>query len=138
MTTDPTIHQLMERFYSLLNASTDPTIDVLDGVVGDGWRNWGSNDTSRSSAEFTQVVLGLRQAVPDLTWTIDEIIEARDRVTVRGHGRGTPVAELFGVAPTGRSFNVLSIDIHTIANGRIASTFHLEDWAAATQQLLGM
>ena len=71
-------------------------------------------------------------------WTIDEILQAGDRVTVRGHGSGTPVAELFGVGPTGRSFNVLSIDIHTIADGKIASTFHLEDWAAATQQLLGI
>ncbi len=138
MNTDLTLRPLLERFYSLLNASTDPNLDVLVGVVADGWRNHGSHDTSRDRTEFTQVVLGLRQAVPDLTWTIDEIVVAGDRATVRGHGTGTPVAELFGVGPTGRSFNVLSIDIHTITNGRIESTFHLEDWAAATQQLLGI
>lgn len=136
MHTEQTVRPLLERFYSLLNASTDPTVDVLEGVVADGWRNTGSNDTSRDRAEFTHVVLGLRQAVPDLTWTIDEILVAGDRVTVRGHGQGTPVAELFGVGPTGRSFNILSIDIHTIAEGQIASTYHLEDWADAVQQLL--
>jgi predicted ester cyclase len=132
---DPSLHILLEQFYSLLNATTDPDADVLGGVVADGWRNTGSAGTARDRHEYTAAVMGLRQAVPDLTWTIDEILVADNRVTVRGHGCGTPIMPLFGVEPTGGSFNVLSIDIHTINDRTIASTFHLEDWAAAIEQL---
>jgi hypothetical protein len=38
---------------------------------------------------------------------------------------------------TGKAFSIMSIDIHTIRDGRIQTTFHLEDWAGALRQLTG-
>ncbi len=124
---------LMQRFYGLFNGD----LCVLDDVVADGWRNNSSNGTYNEQAPFGAIIAGLRQAVPDLAWTIDEILIDNNRVTVRGHGVGTPTAAIFGVEPTGRSFSLLSIDIHTVdaASNRITSSFHLEDWAGALQQL---
>lgn len=52
------------------------------------------------------------------------------RVVVRGHASGTPVGELFGVPPSGRRFEILSLDVHTVEDGRIVRTWHIEDWAA--------
>ena len=38
---------------------------------------------------------------------------------------------------TGKAFSIMSIDIHTIREGRIQTTFYLEDWAGALRQLTG-
>ena len=124
---------LMHRLYSLFNGD----LAVLDDVVADGWRNQSSNSTYNEKEPFAAIIGGLRQAVPDLAWTIDEILIDNNRVTVRGHGTGTPTAAIFGGEPTGRSFSLRSIDIHTIDpdSNRITSSFHLEDWAGALQQL---
>jgi len=79
----------------------------------------------------------LGQVVPDLTWEPQEIIELEDgRFVVRGLAAGTPVGPFFGVEPpTGKSFEIMSIDILTLDDGKIAHTYHLEDWTSAIAQL---
>jgi hypothetical protein len=41
------------------------------------------------------------------------------------------------VPHTGKSFSIMSMDIHTIQGGHIQTTYHLEDWAGALRQLTG-
>ena len=78
----------------------------------------------------------LGQIVPDLTWTPEEIIELDGRFVVRGTARGTPVGPFLGVDPaTGRSFEIMSIDIVTVEDGLISHIYHLEDWTGAIAQL---
>ncbi len=79
----------------------------------------------------------LGQVVPDLTWEPQEIIELDDgRYVVRGLASGTPVGPFFGVeTPTGRSFEIMSIDILTLEGGKITHVYHLEDWTSAIAQL---
>jgi len=79
----------------------------------------------------------LGQVVPDLTWQPQEIIATDDgRFVVRGTATGTPVGPFFGVAPaTGKSFEIMSIDIVTVEDGLISHIYHLEDWTGAVAQL---
>lgn len=79
----------------------------------------------------------LGQVVPDLTWEPQEVIELDDgRYVVRGLASGTPVGPFFGVeTPTGRSFEIMSIDILTLEGGKITHIYHLEDWTSAIAQL---
>jgi hypothetical protein len=79
----------------------------------------------------------LGQVVPDLTWVPEEIIALEDgRFVVRGTATGTPVGPFFGVDPaTGRSFEIMSIDIVTVESGLISHVYHLEDWVGAIAQL---
>lgn len=79
----------------------------------------------------------LGQVVPDLTWTTEEVIALEDgRFVVRGTGAGTPVGPFFGVDPaTGKSFEIMSIDIVTLEDGLITHIYHLEDWTGAIAQL---
>lgn len=79
----------------------------------------------------------LGQVVPDLTWTPEEIIELDGRFVVRGTAVGTPVGPFLGVDPaTGNRFEIMSIDIVTVEDGRIAHIYHLEDWTGAIAQLM--
>ena len=78
----------------------------------------------------------LGQVVPDLTWKTEEIIPLDDRFVVRGTATGTPVGPFFGVDPaTGKSFEIMSIDIVTVEDGLISHIYHLEDWTGAIAQL---
>ena len=79
----------------------------------------------------------LGQTVPDLNWEPQEIIALDDgRFVVRGLATGTPVAPFFGVEPpTGRRFEIMSIDILTLEAGKVTHVYHLEDWTSAVAQL---
>jgi ketosteroid isomerase-like protein len=89
---------------------------------------WG-RDTS------IKVVSGFASSIPDMKFEIKEIVVAGDRVIVRGEVTGTPAGDLFGVPHSGKSFRIMAIDIQTIKNGKIAKTYHLENWLSAIGQL---
>ncbi len=44
---------------------------------------------------------------------------------------------LAGVAtlPSGKNFRIMTIDIHTVQNGKLVAAHHIEDWAGAIRQL---
>ena len=74
-----------------------------------------------------KVVSNLANTIPDMKFDIKEVLVAGDRVIVRGEVAGTPAGELFGVPHTG--------NIQTIKDGKIARTFHMENWLSAIGQL---
>ena len=82
-----------------------------------------------------KVFEGFGKAIPDMKHEIREVIVAGDKVIVRGELSGTPAGDFFGVPHTGKSFKIIAVDIQTIKDGRIARTYHVEDWAAAINQL---
>src|SRR5437667_1099659 len=82
-----------------------------------------------------KVVSNFANSIPDLKFDIKEVLVAGDRVIVRGEVTGTPAGELFGVPHTGKSFKIMAIDIQTIQDGKIARTYHLENWISALGQL---
>jgi steroid delta-isomerase-like uncharacterized protein len=89
---------------------------------------WG-RDTS------IKVVSNFANTIPDMKFDIKEMLVAGDRVIVRGEVTGTPSGDLFGVPHSGKSFRMMAIDIQTIKDGRIAKTFHMENWLSAVGQL---
>ena len=56
---------------------------------------------------------------------------------MRGEVSGTPAHDLFGgvIAHSGKRFRVMAIDIHTIEDGRLRKTYHMENWFSALLQL---
>jgi len=82
-----------------------------------------------------KVVGGFAKSVPDMTFEIKEVLVVGDRVIVRGEVTGTPAGDLFGVPHSGKSFRIMAIDIQTIRDGKIARTYHLENWLSALGQL---
>ena len=89
----------------------------------------------RESAITRFKVLG--RIIPDLHWAIREIQVAGDEIIVRGEATGTPVLPFLGIQPTGKSFKIMSIDIHIVKDGKVARTYHVESWTVALRQLGG-
>jgi hypothetical protein len=40
-----------------------------------------------------------------------------------------------GVPHGGKSFRLMSIDVHTIEAGKLVRSYHIEDWSGAVRQL---
>jgi len=127
---------IVAPLYDALNQPAKKDVAMLlEKAASPDWQSCGAND---QCAPRERVIAGIKsrgETIPDLKWEIKELIVARNNVIVRGEASGTPVAQLYDVPPTGKSFKIMSIDIHTIEGGKILRSYHIEDWAGAMRQL---
>ena len=131
--------ETVQAFYELLsNPGSETHTAAFVAATADTWESVGdySGDTKSRDAFLGQVG-GFAQLLPDLNWAIQDMHESGDFVTVRSRATGTPIAPFFGVDGEGRSFDIMTIDIHELSDGKIVRSYHVEDWAGALQQLSG-
>jgi hypothetical protein len=123
-------------FYDALNAAPGKDAGALIlKATSPSFVSCGGNDECAPRDAVVGGISGLGKLIPDLRWEIKEVTVSGDKVIVRGEASGTPVGAFLGIPPTGKSFKVMSIDVHTIANGKIVKVHHIEDWATAMRQL---
>ena len=120
-----------------VNKATNPA-DTLNSILGDNFISEGTVDTKNKEQLIGQLGF-FWQMIPDLKWDPQEIIESKNQVIVRSKVSGTPNSpegKFFGVSTNGtKSFQTMSIDIHTIENGKIVKVNHVEDWSTALKQV---
>jgi predicted ester cyclase len=129
---------LIESLYAdvFSRTSAPEMLEQLNVKLAAGWESIGDYTGAKKTREqFGAQLRGFGGLIPDLTWKIEELIEAGERFVVRGRASGTPTGVFFGVEPRGKRFEIMSMDIHTVANGLVARTYHVEDWAGALRQL---
>jgi steroid delta-isomerase-like uncharacterized protein len=73
------------------------------------------------------LIAGLRQAIPDLVFTIDDLVVDGDNVTIRWIAEGTHGGELLGFASTGRALAIRGVDMYRLRDGRIAESWTFWD-----------
>jgi ketosteroid isomerase-like protein len=125
-------------WYSLFNLPVRGDVKTLHEQVltADYESCWGYLPSECWGRDASIKVVGsFANSIPDMKFEIKEILVADDRVIVRGEVSGTPAGDLFGVPHTGKSFRIMAIDIQTIKDGKIARTYHLENWLSALGQL---
>ena len=127
----------VEAFYTLLNSTTAPDLaERALKVMAPTWESIGDySGAAKSREQFIGQLGGFGKLIPNLSWEIQEILHSGNKFVVRGRAKGTPVAAFMGVQPTGKSFDIMTIDIHTVENGLLAKSHHVEDWANAIRQL---
>ena len=108
---------------------------LLAKATNPDYKSYSTNEDWLTRDQLADVFRMLGAAVPDLRWTIEDIQTFGDRVVVRGEATGTPVRELFGAKPTGKSFKTMAVDLFTVKNGKLASAYHVENWVGALQQI---
>ena len=130
---------VVEPFYAFLsNPTSQDHANAAADVMAEGWVSIGDySGKTKSKEAFLGQIGGFGKLIPDMNWEMVEVIEAGDRVIVRGRATGTPNGPMFGVDGQGRSFDIMSIDVHTVKDGKIVTTYHVEDWAGALGQLSG-
>ena len=126
-------------FYDLLsNPGSQEHVAAFEAATAQDWTSMGDYSANNKTREaFLGQVGGFAQLMPDLNWEIQDMHQDGDTFVVRSRATGTPVAPFFGVDGQGRSFDIMTIDIHELEDGKITRTYHIEDWAGAMQQLSG-
>lgn len=129
----------VQTFYDLLsNPGSETHAAAFKDATTADWVSVGDySGKNKTRDAFLGQVGGFAKLMPDLNWAVQDMHDAGDFVTVRSRATGTPVAPFFGVDGEGRSFDIMTIDIHKVEDGKIVSTHHVEDWAGALQQLAG-
>jgi predicted ester cyclase len=123
-------------FYDGLNAAPGKDVaGVLRQATAPDWVSCGANDVCGAREQVIAAIAGRHKAIPDLKWEIKEVLVSGNRVTVRGEATGTPAGEFMGVPHGGKSFKLMSIDVHTVEGGKIVRSYHIEDWLGAVRQL---
>lgn len=128
---------VVEAFYSKL-LSKPNAVDMPQQAAKVLVEDWVSIPTPRGGpgrVGFVETLKKFGESIPDLTWEPQEILQVGNRYIVRGKASGTPVKPMFGVEPKGKRFEIMSIDIHTVENGRIVRSYHVEEWHRAVRQL---
>jgi ketosteroid isomerase-like protein len=138
--TEAQAHAVIEPWYAMFNQPFHGNVAAQhDKVVTDDYRTcWNPEDVAGACWGKTQsikTITNFAKTVPDMRFNIKEVLVSGNRVVVRGEVTGTPSGDFFGVAHTGRSFRILAIDIQTIQDGKIAQTYHLENWLLGVAQL---
>jgi ketosteroid isomerase-like protein len=129
---------IIAPWYSLFNVTTRGDVkSIQEQVLTADYEScagylpgecWG-RDTS------IKVIGNFSISIPDMKFDLKEVLLSGDRVIVRGEVTGTPAGELFGAPHTGKSFRMMAIDIQTIRDGKIAKTYHMENWLSALTRL---
>ncbi len=99
------------------------------------YKSYSTNEEWLTRDQLADVFKQLGASIPDLSWTIKDIWTSGDRIVVRGEATGTPVGEVFGARPTGRSFKTMALDVFTVRGDKLASAYHVENWMGAMQQI---
>jgi predicted ester cyclase len=88
-----------------------------------------------SAADLKRYVGMYCTALPDLHFTIDDLVAEGDRVVWRFTSRGTQRGEMMGISPTGKTATVTGIVIFRLENSRIAEAWVNIDTLGLLQSL---
>ena len=127
---------VIKSFYAdLLTTPADVTEDAVRSVVSEDWESIPTPRGGPGADGLFKTLQGFGAVIPDLEWTPEEILQDGNRYIVRGRATGIPAVTFLGVEPTGKGFEIMSIDIHTVEGGRIVQSYHVEEWLSAKHQL---
>lgn len=135
---EETARAIVQPYYDALLAQTPEEVrEIAERATTPDWVNCTDEGVCETREQAITRWSGHRAFIPDLDLEIRELVASGDKVVVRGVMSGSPTAPIMGVDPEGRSFRIMTIDIHTIADGRIVHSFHLEDWGSGMAQMKG-
>jgi predicted ester cyclase len=110
--------------------------ELLAGVLAEDWADIPlPPGQAPGLAGMQKSVQNFGSVFKDFHVVNDEFVVSGDKVVVRSTNSGIHTGTFAGIAPTGKSFSMTSIDIHTLRDGKIVETRHVEDWLGTLVQL---
>src|SRR6201988_2209034 len=120
--------RLVPPLYDALNQPQEKDVAaLLAQACHTDYKSYSTNEEWLTRDQLADVFKQLGANIPDLSWSIEDIWTSGDRIVVRGEATGTPVGELFGARPTGRSFKTMALDVFTVRDDKLASAYRVED-----------
>jgi predicted ester cyclase len=113
MSTDPNKQLVRRLFEDYINHDR---LDRLGEIVAP---TFVSGAPEPGPAAFATVIGRLRAALPDLAYTVDELVGEGDRVAVRWTLRGTFTGQFRSYPPTGKPVANTGCGVFEIADGKL-------------------
>ena len=119
---------MVDRYYGALNARDEAS---LREVTSENWTERGASPSvaDQDAEAFMEELASITAGLEDGRFAVEAVHLADDVVTVRGTISGRHAGTLFGVPATGREVSFGAIALHRIADGEIAETWQMADWA---------
>lgn len=117
-----------------VNTETSPGA-VLNEILSDNFESKGSVESKNKEQLIGQLGF-FWKLIPDLKWVPQDIVNEGNKYVVRSLASGTPNGDFMGLPTDGsKTFNIMTIDVHNIVDGKVIEVHHLEDWGTAMKQL---
>ena len=110
-------------------------VDLLEEVVSSDFIIHAPQAEIHGRAGARQYLAMLREAFPDIHFTIEDQFAAGDRVLTRWTARGTHTGAFQGIPPTNKQVRLAGTDIDRIANGKVVECWTSTDDLGLLQQL---
>lgn len=114
-------------------------LEVVDEVLDVGFVCYDPNSEAgevRGADTIKQEIEWFRNAVPDLTYAVEDQVAEGDKVVTRYTASGTHQGEFFGVAPTGNRIEMSGIQIDRFdESGRMIEEWPEYDLLGAMKQM---
>lgn len=121
---------------TLYRAFSEKNPDLVDTVLAPQWDDIPLAPGQGPGPEgIKPIIRSFGEAFPDVHITIHDVIQAPGQIAVRAEITGTHQGELFGIAPTGKKVGFRLHEFHTLSDGRVTTTWHMEDWFGLFLQL---
>ena len=121
---------------TLYRAFSEQDLDLVDAVLAPRWQDIPlAPGQADGPAGIKPIIRMLAAAFPDVRILIHDMVQAPGKIGVRAEITGTHRGALFGIAATGKQVSFRLHEFHTLADGLITTTWHMEDWFGLFQQL---
>ena len=128
--------QNMERFRRLILVGFGQgDLAVVDELFAPDFVEHQAGVRPPSAAGVKGIIAYLRQALPDLTYTIEDLAASGDKVWGRLRSRGTHRGTFMGIPPTGAQIAITVIDICRFVDGKIVEHWGVPDRLSLLEQI---
>lgn len=107
-------------------------LELLDDLIADDFV--GVNG-ARGPAGFAATVTGLRQAFPDIQWTVEDVVAEDDKVVIRWTWHGTHHGAFRGYAASHNAVTNHAIAMYELRDTKIVHTWIESDQLGFLQQI---
>ena len=109
--------------------------DAIDDMIVPGTRIHGLTPQPQGPEQFKQFHAAFRQAFPDITITVDDMVAEGDMVAARFSARGTHRADTLGFAATNRPAQFTGMVFVRVENGVLIEGWNCFDQLGMMAQL---
>ena len=122
----------VHRFYQVYN---DHDINLWEQAMSPTYVGHVNGQTIANRDIGKGFVVAILNAFPDIRYTVDDSLQAGGRIAVRWSAAATHTGDLLGMAPTGKSVNIIGMTIFRVENDQIAELWDVWDEAGLLRQL---
>lgn len=135
MTTETNAARVIARYFD--EVWNQGRVDVLDELLTPDYVNHSPSipNPRPGPADLKPIVQAMRGGAPDLHYEILDLVVDGAKVAVYLRVTGTHTGPLFGIAATGRSFDIRQMQIEWLREGRICQHWRITDELMLMRQL---